>query len=154
VRAECVDKDGVVQKTSDWNALQKFTTTGLCPEIKSLLSICDSATKYTLGWIVSEVNSLSTVAVTGSTGKWGVIWGTSSSISYVSGQTPTGGGVIETTMSPGTANTYPASGAADTIITQTTTGSLVSGTTYYWRAYIDMTGCSLIQTEIKSFTVG
>ena len=56
-------------------------------------------------------------------------------------------------MVPGTANTYPGGGLADTIITQTTTGSLASGTTYYWRGFIDMAGCTLIQTEIKSFTV-
>ena len=153
VRAECLDADGIIKKTSDWNALQQFTTTGLCPEVKALLSLCNSATTYVLGWILTETNSLSTAAVGGSTGKWGVVWGTSSSISYVSGATPTGGGVIETTMVPGTANTYPGGGVADTIITQTTTGSLVSGTTYYWRGFIDMAGCTLIQTEIKSFTV-
>jgi|TARA_R110000765_G_scaffold38452_2_gene84320 hypothetical protein len=136
--------------TSDWNALQEFSTIDPCPTLDCILSTCTSTTSFTLGYNYSSIGNLLMDASTGTTGTWGVIWGTNSDIDLGN---IVNGGSTSTTMVPGTAATYPGEGIPNTLITVLATALSAGG--YYWRAYIlptNMPNCTEAQySDICSF---
>ena len=142
---------------SCWNAIQMFTTPSACPIIECFSAICISSCQFNLRYAYTSLGNLQTSITNGTTGTWGVIYGTNSNLTI--GNITTGG-QITNLMVPGLLTSYPGNGVVNTVITETPT-NLAPFTTYYWRAYMnpnpDINGCldDIIYSPIcDSFTTG
>ena len=142
---------------SCWNAIQMFTTPSACPIIECFSAICISSCQFNLMYAYTSLGNLQTSITNGTTGTWGVIYGTNSNLTIGN---ITAGGQITNLMVPGLLTSYPGNGVVNTVITETPT-NLAPFTTYYWRAYMnpnpDINGCldDIIYSPIcDSFTTG